>query len=132
MYSHVYYCQLTQVHCAVLLTNICTTDFYSQFPLKLSGLHLTRLSLKTTMLSFTVMQLATPHPTSPGQKTAIKQYCIRERSSLLLTSHASSMGATSVLHGMEWDRQQLPVSPSVYFVSKLNNVYVLFIYNVVL
>ena len=71
------------------------------------------------MSLFTVMQLVIQHQTSPGQKMAIQQCCIKERHTALLTYRDRLLEITNVQPGMELGNKTILLLQLLYTVSVL-------------
>ena len=69
------------------------------------------------MSLFTVMQLVIQHQTSPGQKMAVQQCCIKERHTALLTYRDRLLEITNVQLGMELGNKTILLLQLLYTVS---------------
>ena len=63
--------------------------------------------LREATSHFTVMHLVTQHQTSPGQKMAAQQCCIKERRIALLIYRDRLLEITHVQLGMEWVNRKM-------------------------
>ena len=88
-----------------------------QIHLCLSLLQFIKLLSRVAMSLFTVMQLVIQHQTSPGQKMAVQQCCIKERHTALLTYRDRLLEITNVQLGMEWLNQRMSQQQLLYTVS---------------